>query len=272
MAETVEFYIRDLPEQITKEVNTHIRLFAVTMLITDDEDSPVIPCAGTLSNIKGHKGIITARHVWEEMKQHKNLLIMLGEKPHLVEVEVLNAIVPPIQSRSEKISTDIPDLAFILLPQHSINLLEVTTKVFYSVDKRLNEENMEFFKNKQGYFVLFGAPVELIDYQKNLVPSFMYSTSRSEYFEHDGWDYQIMGKNLEENPEIPNNLKGVSGGGIWKIKIMFDDDKTPLDVENPNNDIALVGVNFNQTDLKGRQIIGHGPASIYKVLYDYIVQ
>ena len=270
MSEAVGINIRDLPKQLTQEVNTHIRLFAVTMLITDNEDSPVIPCAGTLSTIKGRKGIITARHVWEEMNKHKNLLIMLGKVPHVVEVNVLNSVVSPIQSRNDKISTDIPDLAFILLPDSSISLLEATTKAFYSIDKRLNKENMEFFKNKLGYFALFGTPEERMDYQKQSVPSFIYNTYLSEYFEHEGWDYQIMGINLEENPEIPTSFSGVSGGGIWKIKFFIDEDKTKFAVENPIEDIALVGVNFNQTDLKGRQIVGHGPESIYKSLYSFI--
>lgn len=58
VADTAEIFIRDLPEKITQEVNRHIRLFAITMLIADKEDSAVMPCAGTLSNIKGCKGII----------------------------------------------------------------------------------------------------------------------------------------------------------------------------------------------------------------------
>ena len=176
MNNTVEIYIRDLPEQLTQVVNAHIRLFAVTMLIADDEDSPVIPCAGTLSNIKGHKGIITARHVWEEMEKHKHLLIMLGRAPHIVDVNKLNPVVPPIQSRNDKISSDIPDLAFIMLPGPSINHIEAISKAFFSIDKRLNKESMAFFKNPVGYFALFGAPEEWIDYRNKSVPSFIYST------------------------------------------------------------------------------------------------
>jgi hypothetical protein len=270
MDEAVELYIRDLPEHLTKEVNTHIRLFSITMLITDDEDSPIIPCAGTLSNIKGYKGIITARHVWEEIIKHKNLLIMIGKVPHIVEVNVLNPIVPHTQSRSDKISTNIPDIAFIQLPQPSITHLEAMTKAFYSVDTRLKKENMEFFKSKMGYFSLFGTPEEWINYQNQSVPSFIYNTYISEYFEHEGWDYQIMGINLDANPDIPENFSGVSGGGVWKIKFWVDNDKTRFAVENFSEDIALVGVNFYQTDLKDRQIIAHGPESIYKGLYNFI--
>ena len=78
--DTTEIFTRDLPKQLSQEVNGHIRLFAVTMLIADEEDSAVMPCAGTLSNIKGHKGIITARHVWEEIHKHKYSCLFVSIK------------------------------------------------------------------------------------------------------------------------------------------------------------------------------------------------
>ncbi len=240
------------------------------MLISDSEDSAAIPCAGTLINVKGQKGILTARHVYEQMVKHNFLLIMIGRVPHVVEVENLNFTIPKVQTKSDKISSDIPDLAFVRLPEHSINHLEATSKAFFSIDKRLDKESMEFAANRVGYFVLFGAPDELIDYRKQTIISFCYSTYISEYFEYDGWDYQIMGLDLDSNPEIPDNFVGMSGGGIWKIKFHVSEDKTKFAVENPNRDIALVGVNFNQTDLPGRQIIGHGPKSIYQALYNLI--
>ena len=111
---------------------------------------------------------------------------------------------------------------------------------------------MEFFKNTVGYFALFGAPEVWMDSQKKSVPSFIYNTYISDYFEHEGCDYQVMGINLDENPEIPKDFGGVSGGGIWKIRFLISEDKKKFAIKNPIQDIALVGVNFNQTDLKGR--------------------
>jgi len=270
MDELVGINIRDLPQELTKEVNTHIRLFAVTMLIADNDESGEIPCSGTLVSIKGEKGVLTARHVWEEISKHKYLLIMLGRVPHVIEVTFINAIAPPIQSRSENISTDIPDLAFVKLPGPSINHIEAISKAFFSIDKRLDEQSMEFVRNPVGYFALFGAPAELVDHQNKSIRSFAYSTYLSEYFEYEGWDYQIMGLDLDKNPEIPKDFVGMSGGGVWKIKFFVSEDKTRFAVENFTRDIALVGVNFNQTDLPGRQLIGHGPDSIYKKLYGFI--
>jgi hypothetical protein len=248
MEETVPINILDLPKQLTKEVNAHIRLFAVTLLISDCPDSDPIPCSGTLINIKGQKGILTARHVCEEMFKHKVLLIMIGKVPHVVEVDNLRCINSKIQTKCDKISSDIPDLAFVVLPDSSINHLEATSKAFFSINKRLDKESMEFATNKVGYFVLFGAPDKLVNYKEQTIISFCYSTHISDYFEHDGWDYQIMGLDLDSNPEIPDNFVGMSGGGIWKIKFLVNEDKTKFAVENPNRDVAIVGVNFNQTD------------------------
>jgi len=270
MDDLIGVNIRDLPQELTKEVNTHIRLFAVTMLIADNEDSREIPCSGTLVSIKGNKGVLTARHVWEEMSKHRYLLIMLGQIPHVIEVTLLNAIAPPIQSRSERISSDIPDLAFVILPGPSVNHIEAISKAFFSIDKRFDEQLTEFVRSPVGYFALFGAPAEFVDHQRKSIRSFAYSTYLSEYFESEGWDYQVMGLDLDKNPEIPKDFVGMSGGGVWKIKFFVSEDKTRFAVENFTRDIALVGVDFNQTDLPGRQLIGHGPVSIYKELYRLI--
>jgi hypothetical protein len=270
MDDTIEIPIRDLPQQLTQEVNTHIRLFAVTMLITDREDSNVTPCAGTLATIKGRKGVITARHVWQEITKHEFLFIMLGRMPHILEVNLLYAVVPPTQSRNAKISSDIPDLAFVILPEPSTNILEAKSKVFLSIDKRLEMISIQPLKNKIGYFALFGAPEQLIDYQHKHLPSFIYSTYISEYFQYEGWDYQIMGIDLDKNIEIPKSFCGMSGGGIWKVNFAVNDEKTMFAIKNPDKDIALVGVHFNQTALPGRQIVGHGPDSIYQALRSFI--
>jgi hypothetical protein len=270
MDNTVKNHIRDLPKDLTQQVNAHIRLFAVTMLISDDDGTNEIPCAGTLSSIKGNKGIITARHVWEEMDQHRYLLIMLGRAPHVVDMKTLSAIVPPVQSRDDKISTDLPDLAYVILPEPAITQLEAISKAFYSVDKRLTQESMDYIASNLGYYALCGNPQELIDYEKRSLKSFIYNTYLAESFNHEGWDYQIMSIDLEANPDIPRNFAGVSGGGIWKIKYCVDEESNNFSIENINNDIALFGVNFNQTDLDERQIIGHGPDSIYQCLYNLV--
>ncbi len=78
MEDTVLLPIRDFPKQLTKEADTHIRLFSVTMFLYDSEDSVKISCAGTLVNVKGHKGILTARHVCEEMVKHSRDIVIVG--------------------------------------------------------------------------------------------------------------------------------------------------------------------------------------------------
>lgn len=272
MSDTIEIPIRELPLDLTKNVNDHIRLFSVTMLMSDEDDSNAIPCAGSLSSIGETKGIITARHAWEEMIKHKYLFIMLGKKPHVIGVELLDAFVPPdrvkIYAKIAGIDTDIPDIALIKLPSPSITHIEAVSKVFYSIDKRVDDGELnDFLTNPIGYYALFGAPFEWVDFDGKTVPSFIYNTYISEYIKIEDWDYQIMGLNLDENPNLPKSFEGVSGGGIWKIKFMVSEDQSTYFIQDLFNDVALCGVNFYQTAPKGRQIIGHGPFSIYNCLY-----
>lgn len=270
MRNTIEVQIKDLPKDLTTKVNEHIRLFSITMLLDDGNDNPERPCSGTLVTIKEKKGILTARHVWEQIQNYKTLLIMYGPAPYLVSTRLLSADVPPTQNKNERISTDIPDLALIKLPETAITYLEALSKAFYSIDKRQSKEYKEFIENGIGYYAIFGAPEELIDYENRTIQSFIYNTFVRERFEDGEWDYQIISIDLDENPELPKNFQGVSGGGIWKIYFHVNEEKSIYGVKDPSNDIALIGVNFNQTELEGRKIIGHGSESIYRGMYNLV--
>ena len=72
--------IGEIPKSIRQEVSDHIRHYSVVLLISNNDDNKVIPCAGTLCQIGKHYGIITAGHVWEKIKDSKKLLISLGTK------------------------------------------------------------------------------------------------------------------------------------------------------------------------------------------------
>ncbi len=261
------FPIRDLPSELTADVNEYIRFFSVTMLLMNEANSQPIPCAGTLTKIGENYGIITARHVWENFSKHKNLLLMTGKTPFLIETDKLSAVVPPTLGVLPETDISIPDIAYIKFPSIHGGEIEALSKAFYSLDKRANDAFLEFCKKISGYWPLFGAPKELVDYENKYVPSFLFGTYVSKVIEIDGWDYLIMGLNLDENPELPKNFEGVSGGGIWKVKFYMNEEMDKFKINNHTSDIALCGVNFFQTDLESRQIVGHGPISIYRCLY-----
>jgi hypothetical protein len=64
---------------------------------------------------------------------------------------------------------------------------------------------------------------------------------------------------------MPENVQGMSGGGMWRAKFSMSEDLKEFRLHA----VLFSGVNFYQTDIgKEYQILGHGPISIYKNLYE----
>ena len=113
-----------------------------------------------------------------------------------------------------------------------------------------------------------GSPYEKVDFEQAKIPSFLYDTNASHATEHDGWDYFFVNLDIEANPEIPVDFGGVSGGGLWRAKYRVTANRDRFWIEDPGRDIVLVGVNFLQTALPGRQLVAHGPRSIYERVFN----
>ena len=144
--------IRKLPKILTNEVHDHIRLFSVAMLLINDEDSEPIPCAGTLTTIGETYGIITARHVWDVFSKHKNLLLMAGNSRILIETDKLSAVAPSPNDVFPETDISIPDIAYIKIPTFYSGQIEALTKAYYSIDKRANDQFVEFCQKVSGYW------------------------------------------------------------------------------------------------------------------------
>ena len=72
---------------------------------------------------------------------------------------------------------------------------------------------------------------------------------------------------IEENSDIPKDYSGMSGGGIWRAKFHCDEMKEKFEIDN----IIFMGVNFFQTSINRRKLIGHGSKSIYELLYQHVI-
>lgn len=80
-----------------------------------------------------------------------------------------------------------------------------------------------------------------------------------------------MNLDIDSNSKIPSDLVGMSGGGIWRAKFRINADRTRFWIEDRGRDIILAGVTFWQTPIEGRQLIAHGPRSIYRALRDIVI-
>lgn len=270
MDEQIEIKIPDLPEDFRKDIHDHTRLYSVTMLMADDDQTEeVVPCSGTLCHIKSAFGILTARHVWEEARKYKILIMLTFRGPFRILTSDIVPIVPPDNSTFPGTSAVIPDIAFLQIDAECKSKIEAFGKVFLSIDKRSTK--LEFFLSRtDGYWSIFGNPQELIKIPSRTVTSFIYGTGVSERIEIQGWDYFTVRLDIPENPPIPKKFGGVSGGGLWRTFWSTDKNKENFVVSNIIEDIMLMGVCFYQIYGDNSRLIAHGPASIYKNLVDLL--
>ncbi len=269
MPERREIPIRDLPQALTLEVHEKIRLHSVTMVLPASEGTAPLCCSGTLIQINDMPGILTARHVWKKMiKRAPSVgLLVGGEAPYWIKPDVLRAFGPSDKGVLPEIGATIPDLAFVRIPSFARGPIEAAKKVFYSLDVRRQDPQMDLFGGR-GFWILAGNPQALFDPTTSRAASFLYDTTVDRRVEIGDWDYLFVNLNLPQNPSIPGAYGGLSGGGVWRAAFHVTENETVFLVEKPKRDIVLSGVAFYETDEVGRQIIGHGPKSLYVTLYD----
>ena len=256
-----------LPSYLTQLAHYEIRSRSVSLLMTErDDDSSAASCAASLIAVHGKSGLLTARHVWEAARKRPILGVALNDRILRLETAGLYAFAPARDGLLEGEKAEVPDLAFVYLhPEHRATI-QACGRVFYSIDRRRQSTQFDLFGD-DGFYVVVGSPIERIDIVNARIASLTYDTEISRQLQQSGWDYIFVNLNIEGNPEIPNDYKGVSGGGLWRVKFLASPDLKNFWIEDPARDIILVGVNFYQTDIPGRQLIAHGPKSIYERLY-----
>lgn len=262
--------VPELPAAVTALANEYVRRFCVSMVVVTDVEVEGSPCAGVLCTICGVAGILTAWHVWDRLSRAKRLVLMLGPKePYRIERAVLNVHAPAQLRAPELCGAMVPDLAFIPLSFRDKAVVEAKQKAFYSVDRRRNQQNFDLFGDA-GFWVAVGTPVEMMRRESQAVGSLSYITDVEKKVERGEWDYLYVNLNLESNAPIPANLEGMSGGGLWRVRFTVTGDPRSYAIENPSQDIVLQGITFLQTELGGRQLIAHGPKSIYQRMPEVI--
>ena len=182
---------------------------------------------------------------------------------------MMTPIVPPVNSTFPNTLAEIPDIAFLRIDPSCKLKLEALGKVFYSIDKRVSKLE-SFINRKDGYWSIFGNPKKLLNIESRTAPSFIYGTGVNEIVTLNGWDYLTVELNIPDNPEIPNNFGGVSGGGLWRTFFFTNEEKTKFMFENKNEDVALLGISFFQLIENDGRLIAHGPSSIYSELMKYL--
>jgi len=257
--------VPDLPTSITEQAREHIRRHCLSMVVVENHETEGMPCSGVLCVMHGIPGILTASHVWDSLARAKKLVLMLGPKhPYRIPRHLLNGYSPDRAraGEGELSHAQVPDIAFIPLTSSMKADIEARHKVFYSVDRRMLGTDFDLYGDA-GFWVAVGTPVEMMQREAQAVGSLSYVTDARKGTEQEGWDYVYINLNLESNVPIPSNLQGMSGGGLWRVIFGISGEPHQYAIDDPSRDIVLQGITFLQTALPGRQLIAHGPKSIY---------
>ncbi len=266
-----EILAKNLPDEVLNGAIAHIRLYCVSMVIVNQDEIEGLTCSGVFCVINGIAGILTARHVWEALSASRKLVLMLGPKqPFRIDRSFLDAKSPFPHVTSEFSNANLPDIALIVLPESIKTSIESRNKAFYSIDRRAKSSEFSLY-DELGFWIAVGCPKALMKVEDQAVRSLIYTTDIEKTVEHLGWDYLYVNINLESNVPIPPDLGGMSGGGIWRVRFYMGEDKT-IFIKDPSRDILLQGITILQTQLVGRQLVAHGPRSIYERMYEVFNQ
>ena len=266
MEEYFKTPIKALPDYFLKEIHEQVRLYSTTMLMAEKfEDDDVMPCAGTLCCFKSSAGILTAKHVWQEAKKHTLLLVLTERGTIQLQTKEIVPLVPETEAIFPNTDAKIPDIAFLEIDIVTKRKIEAAGKVFYSIEKRVCQLP-SYSDLSIGYWVIFGSPDALLRRDLHRVSSFIYGTDIEKRLEVGKWDYLTVNLNIHDNPEVPKDFSGVSGGGIWRVKWVYDTKDEIYKVLDISNDCTFSGVCFYQTAGNNSMLIAQGPGSIYGTL------
>ena len=267
--------ITDIPSDFFESTARRIinYLIGIVKIIeTEPKEDVILIGSGTLVDINGTLGILTAQHVIDAIPSYGNLGLIISDKIHRPSVEA-KAFVYTYIARGRDSSAG-PDLGFIKLPNTVIGLLKAY-KSFYNISKNRERALNSPPANEMGLWCLSGIPdVETItegpsrgfETVKGFL-NFCGFGSISNYRVIDEFDYFDFDVLYNERTQSPHSFGGVSGGGLWQILIAKDEYEQLILKES-----ILSGVACYQSPLidNKRVIKCHGRHSIYDKGYNVL--
>ena len=257
--------IDDIPVQVRQEIVKHAGNFSVALFGVSGKNEPNalrFLGSGSLVTISGFHYILTAAHVWLELKRYDHLALTLIEHDShrfLIDTRTINDTTIWAGKGNEWG----PDLAFLRLPSSHIGTIKAY-RVFYDLAKRCDEALRTMTDTTMGLWVIMGcaaADGEFTERTADLQFAGWFSGIKDSHAKN-GFDFLDVGVDISLSG-VPASMGGVSGGGLWQVMIA----RSARSGEFSWNDgINLEGVAFWQSDPvdKRRIVRCHGRRSIYE--------
>lgn len=227
--------------------------------------------SGTLVDIDGNKGILTASHVIDALKRLSdpgivrfptNSLNRQSLRFNFEHCRVAEIKGPTYTEQG-------PDIAFLRLPPDTLAALGATSS-FLNLSARSQEFQVEpsaFVDSGAAFFAATGVVEEWTEdldpkrpKQKVVGFNAVCAVGQMAVDRHDlPCDIVKLKPTFDEELQEPGSFGGVSGGGIWKFQCDPSREGTPI-IKH-----VLSGVTFFETEhtASGRCLIDHGPKTIY---------
>ncbi len=224
--------------------------------------------SGTLVRLGSISGILTAAHVWHEVRKHPRIGIYLYpvRKQEFHAITEHTSLLSAIEFTGDFDDGLGPDLAFIRLSAQKAAEIE-THSVFLNLTK--NEERSQVVPPSGTTYVdaiaggveEMGQQVSTQGDRKAVIQGALLNMGRAAEIVdgREAFDRLEFTAKPDEDFVLPSSYGGMSGGGCFRI-FFQESDKSIMH--------KLLGVAFFQTLLDGKadKIICHGPRSIQEKL------
>lgn len=269
-----EIVLKNIPQDVFESVQDDLKHFFVSFCeVFEEGGSPEIrPLgSGTLVDIAGNKGILTAAHVWNAIKKHGTINLILSDRT-VTAVSINCEHVVALEIWADEEPEWGPDLAFLRLAQKDVETIGAI-KSFLNLSKQKDDLGDAFPNYDKGLWMVFGLVGEFCSQTHNAKNKVATFTARCECFfttihethQRAGYDYVDGGVDFGLEG-VPSSFGGVSGGGVWEIELSKNADG----VLSWTGNRSFRGVAFWESDWEnhGKRIRAHGPKSIYQVAWD----
>ena len=230
--------------------------------------------SATFVSVDNLFGLLTAYHVADVIDFSSGSLgLVITERPHRLEIEVLHLIHLPLAKPQEEEFG--PDLSFIRIPD-SPKLSEIRAKKsFYPLRDQLSSA-----LETDGLWMVAGHPGKLQRGEPSIgdfsevieLPGIGACSGIDRSFDKYGFHVIEIGVDYSDRSEALPTFRGVSGGGVWRVPLYRkEEDETETIFFD---DFYLCGVAFWESgDIDGKGVLRcHGAHAIYEFVPTQITQ
>jgi len=271
--------LKDVPKSLDLEIRNVIVDYSVAVCRSrDDNPHSFTPLgSGTFVRRNGMHGILTAHHCLHACSpavsigaQGRDTLLLMVTRSRCVFLDSSDAKEHPLGIPHSDASG--PDLTFIeIFPGPKLDLLKAIVS-FWNLDQKHYDLAKEL--SAPGIIIVESGFPE-IDYRTEIVESTIHHELKhivyigglgdGDLTKEGKWDYIRSRCEYRPSEKVPGTFKGVSGGGIWAVRLQVTKDDT-WSVKR----FCLIGVVFYETEISDniRHLIGHFTDTIYQTAWD----